>query len=183
MNNNERARIENMTDEYKKQLVKYLFQCIASEGSKILLFSIIFLRLRLFSEFLFAMVLLILLRTNGGGLHFKHYASCFVVSFLVMFGSIVLGIKLPFSNFISGIILMASILLGYRYVPVISANRPPATEKLIHKSKRNTTLILVAYLILICIVPMNRYLNIGVWIIVIHICQLLLAKLLRRRTK
>lgn len=183
MNNNERARIENMTDEYKKQLVKYLLQCIVSEGSKILLFSLISLRLHLFSEFAFAMVLLILLRTNGGGLHFKHYISCLIVSFLVMFGSIVLGITFPFSNLISGIILIISIVVGYKLVPVVSANHPPATEKLIQKSKRNTTLILIAYLILICIVPTNRYTNIGVWIIIIHICQLLLAKLPKRRTK
>lgn len=178
------TNVENqMDDAYKKQLVKYLFQCIASEGSKIILFSIIFFRFGLLKEFLVTLLLLILLRTNGGGLHFKHYISCFVVSFLVLSGSILFGIKFPFSNLTSVIILVACTILGYWGVPIVSSNRPPANEKLIKKSKRNTVLILFVYLILICIVPANQYTNIGVWIVVIHICQLLLAKILRRRNK
>lgn len=170
-----------MNDAYKKQLVKYLFQCITSEGSKIILFSIIFFRFGLLKEFLFALILLMLLRTNGGGLHFKHYISCFAVSFLVLSGSVLLGIKFPFSNLASIIILAACTILGYWGVPVVSSNRPPVNEKLIKKSKRNTVLILSVYLILVCIVSVNRYTSIGVWIVVIHICQLLLAKILRRR--
>lgn len=172
-----------MSAAYKKQLIKYLFQCIISEGSKILLFSVIFLKVGLIKEFCFALFLLILLRTNGGGLHFKHYISCFAVSFLVLSGSILLAIKFPFPNLASGITLVACIMLGYWCVPVVSANRPPANEVLIKKSKRNTVLVIFAYLILICIVPANRYTNIGVWIVVIHICQLLLAKILKRRRK
>lgn len=173
----------NFSEEYKKQLIKYLFQCIISEGSKILLFSIIFLRFGLLKEFLCSLILLTFLRTNGGGLHFKHYTSCLVVSFLVFLTSIVLGIKVSFSNPLAAILVLGCIRLGYWCVPVVSANRPPASEKLIKKSKRNTVLILLAFLILICIVPTNRYINIGVWIVVIHIGQLVLAKLLRRRKK
>ncbi len=184
MNNNEQhLQIANMSDEYKKQLVKYFFQCILSEASKILLFSIIFIRLHLFKEFLFALVLLIFLRTNGGGLHFKHYCSCFIVSFFVLFGSIVLALKLPFTNLTAGITLLICIILGYLYVPIVSSNRPPASEQLIKKSKRSTTLILSVYFLLICIVPINQYLSTGVWIIIIHICQLLLAKFLKRRSR
>lgn len=173
--------IEHMTIEYKKQLIKYLFLCILSEGSKILLFSIIFLRIHLFSEFLFSIVLLILLRTNGGGLHFKHYASCLVVSFLIILGSITLGIYFPIENLTLKTILIIFIFLGYWCVPVISGNRPPASDRLIKKSKRNTIVILVTYLTLICIIPTNRYFNIGIWIIIIHIFQLLLAKFTKRR--
>lgn len=183
MDTNNQPEIEDMSAEYKKQLIKYLFLCALSEGSKILLFTMIFLRFHLLNEFLFALILLILLRTNGGGLHFKHYTSCFVVSFLVFLGSILLGIEYPISNSISTIILLASIGLGYRCVPVTSDNRPPATAKLLHKSKRNTTVILITYMILVCMIPMNRYLSIGVWIIIIHICQLILAKKIKRRKK
>ena len=39
--------IQNDT-EYQKQLIKYLFQCILSEGSKILIFALLFLRWNLF---------------------------------------------------------------------------------------------------------------------------------------
>lgn len=172
----------HMSEAYKKELVKYLYLCIISEGSKILLFSVVFFNIGLLKEYIFALILLILLRTNGGGLHFKHYISCLIVSFFVLSSSILLGIKLPFSNLASVIILTICIILGYWSVPIVSANRPTANEKLIKKSKRNTVLILSVYLILVCIVSANRYTNIGVWIVIIHICQLLLAKILKRRT-
>ena len=170
-----------MTHEYKKKLIKYLFLCILSEGSKIILFSLIFLRLHLFSEFLFSITLLIFLRTNGGGLHFKYYTSCLIVSFLIILGSINLGIYLPLKDLASKISLIICIFLGYRYAPVTSSNRPPANDRLIKKSKRNTVIILAIYLALICMIPLNQYFNIGTWVIIIHIFQLLLAKFTKGR--
>ena len=173
---------QTFSEEYKKQLVKYLFQCVISEVSKIILFGIIFFRFDFFKEYVFALILLILLRTNGGGLHFKHYVSCFLMSFFVLASSILLGKTVVLPNFAAYIILSLCILLAYKCVPVVSSNWPPASEKLIKKAKRNSTLILFIYLIMICIIPMNQYWNIGIWIIVIHICQLLVAKLQERRT-
>lgn len=183
MNKDKYEKVKNMPTEYKKLLVRYLFLCILSEGSKILCFSIAALMLKVFREFLFAMIWIILLRVNGGGLHFKHYASCFLMSLLVLFGSIVLGIYFPFSKLISCIIVIISMPIAYQCVPVVSAYRPPATEALIRKSKKNTVLVLTIYFFLICIVPMNRYLCIGVWNIMIHICQLFIAKSIGRRKR
>lgn len=170
----------NISEAYKKKLMKYYLQCLISEASKILLYAIFFLRFNLLSEYLFALLLLMFLRTNGGGLHFKHYATCFVVSFSVFSGSILLGIRFPFSATASILIVLVSIPLGYWGVPVVSANRPPASQRVVKKSKRNTVVILLAYLLLICIVPMNRYLSIGIWIITIHVVQLMLAKLIKK---
>lgn len=171
----------NISEEYKKQLIKYFFQCVLSELSKMIIFGIIFIAFDLFTEYLFALILLILLRTNGGGLHLKHYVSCLIMSFSVLATSIFLGTFLYLSIWITYVLLLVSIFLAYKLVPIVSKNRPPASEKLIKKSKRNTLIILILYFILICIVPMNLYLNIGTWIIVIHICQLLLAKFQERR--
>lgn len=172
---------DHITDEYKKQLIKYLLLCIISESSKIFLYSIIFLKLHMFSEFLFSITLLVFLRTNGGGLHFKHYTSCLIVSFLIILGSIILGIHFPLKGLVTPLILIVCIFLGYQYVPVTSDNRPPTSDRIVKKSKRNTAAILIIYLALICIIPFNRYLNIGTWIIIIHILQLLLAKFIKRR--
>lgn len=179
--NDNQPNIGTLPKEYQKKLVKYLFQCIFSEVSKICLFAIIFTRLYVFKEYVFALILLILLRTNGGGLHFKHYASCFLMSFVVFASSIFLGKTIFFPQILSCIILLGSMTVAYQCVPVVSSNRPPASDNLIKKSKRNTLIILILYFLLICIVPMNQYFNIGIWIIIIHICQLLLAKLQERR--
>ena len=78
-------------------------------------------------EYLYALVLLVFLRTNGGGLHFKHYLSCFAMSFCVLLGSVMLGIYIPMLHMIALVIIGISIFIGYKYVPVMSANRPPAS--------------------------------------------------------
>ena len=171
----------DMSEAYKKKLIKYLFQCLGSELSKIILFSIIFINFHVFEEFLFALLLLILLRTNGGGLHFKNYMSCFVMSLCVFVLSIYLGNNIILSKIISILTLAICIPIGYKLVPVVSANRPPARNEIIKKSKHRTLAILLCYMLIVCFLPINRFLNTGVWIIYIHISQLSLAKFLERR--
>ena len=165
---------------YQKKLLKYFYQCIFCEGSKILLFSIFAMICHLFTEFLVALLALMLVRTNGGGIHCKHYISCLILSFTILFGTIFLGIHIKFPDILIRLILVVCIFIGFRNVPITSRNRPAASEILIKKSKRNTVLILSAFLLLVCIVPYNHYLNIGFWTITIHILQLLIAKLLTK---
>lgn len=170
-----------LSETYKKKLIKYFLLCILSEGSKIILYSLFFIRINLFVEFLFALFILMFLRTNGGGLHFKHYTTCLIFSFLVFLASVFLGIHVIPNRVVAIFVLIISIPLGHWCVPVTSNNRPDASEKLIKKSKRNTLIVLSAYLISVCILPTNRYYGIIVWIVIIHIVQLLLAKILKRR--
>ena len=170
-----------ISDSYKKKLIKYFLLCILSEGSKIILYGLFFFRIHLFTEFLFALIILLFLRTNGGGLHFKHYTTCLIFSFLVFVASIFLGIYVNPNRIIAIFILIVSIPVCYWCVPITSNNRPEPSDKLIKKSKRNTLITLSAYLMSVCILPMSRYLGILVWIVIIHILQLLLAKFLKRR--
>ena len=177
--NRQLEMVENFSKEYKKQLIKYLFQCIASESSKLLLFSIFFMKIDLLKEFGFALTIIILLRMHGGGIHFRHYLTCLFVSFSVFGGSIFLGIYVPLPIPISTIIISICTILGYLTVPVTSDNRPSPSCSVVRKSKNYTVLILLIYFMLICIVPTNPYINIGTWSIIIHISQLLLAKFIK----
>ena len=166
---------------YQKKLVKYFIQCIISEGSKIVMFSIFFWKWNRFSEFAVALFMLMLLRTNGGGIHCKHYISCLLLSFAMMFGTIVLAIEVFLPALLIKIIIGGCAIIGYVLVPITSENRPPASDAVIQKSKRNTMFIIGGYFILICIVSNNLYINIGFWTITLHICQLLLARVLKER--
>lgn len=167
--------------EYQKQLAKYLFQCIFSEGSKILIFSILFFTWGLFPEFLNALILLILLRTNGGGIHCKHYSSCFLLSFSMLFGNILLAHQLILPAPVMIALSLACMIPGYRMVPVPSANRPAVTRTVVLKSKRNTLLILLALSILICRFPDQLFIRIGFWAIILHITQLSIAVIIRKK--
>lgn len=170
----------NNDPEYQKRLVKYLIQCILSEGSKIIIFSFIFCWIHLFTEFVVSLFLLILLRTNGGGIHFRHYTSCFVVSFLMFLGSILGATHIPLVYPIMVIVTLLCLIAGYLLVPITSSNRPPANSTAIKKSKRWTLIITFVSFLLICTFPESLYIKIIFWTILLHITQLLAAKFLQK---
>lgn len=162
--------------EYKKELQKYYLACLWMEGSKIILFTIIFGYMNLMSEYFMALFMLMLLRTNGGGIHCKHYFTCFMVSLLVLFGSIFIPQYIQIPIICTAPLLLLCAFLGYQLVPILSESRPEPTEKLIKRCKRRTFFIILFYCFIICFCPANIYLNIGAWTIFIHILQLLFAK-------
>lgn len=167
--------------EYKKAVKTYIWKCILMEGSKIIIFFLLFFSLNLVTEFVMGLLVLMMVRCNGGGLHCKHYISCLLLSLFIIALCICLGMLVPIPKYAAASILALCGLIGYRMVPIVSANRPEPDDKLIQSSKIRTLCIIFAYAVLICICPYSHYLNIGTWTIIVHILQLLLAKYLQRR--
>lgn len=166
--------------EYEKKLQKYYLACFVSEFSKIIIFFIIFTLLELTTEYIIALFSMMLLRSHGGGLHFKHYISCLLVSFAFLSGSILLATYItPHQLFIYISMLLCGII-GYCLVPITSVNRPAASSEQVRKCKRNTVIIISLFFIIVCICPTNIYLNIGFWTVILHILQLTVAHLVRR---
>lgn len=160
---------------YEKKLREYYWKCFISEFSKVLIFLIIFMSLQLTNEYFVALLFLMILRNNGGGLHFNHYISCLVVSFFFLCSSIFLAMGLHPTRTTLCICTILGGLIGHHLVPITSNNRPPATTTQITKSKRNTTIVIFIIIILILTCPLNTYLYIGFWTVVLHIVQLLVA--------
>lgn len=165
--------------EYEKKLQEYYWKCFISEFSKIIFFFLFFTLLGFTKEYFVALLSLMLLRNNGGGLHCKHYISCLLVSFLFLFGSILLAIYITPPRSIICISTLICILPGYYLVPITSCNRPAATPLQIKKSKFRTLILLSLFFILVCICPANRYLYIGFWTVILHIAQLTLAHFIK----
>ena len=160
---------------YKKELHQYILKVIISEASKIIIFFFAAFYLNLVKEYFSALFFLMLLRNCGGGLHFHHYISCLFVSFIFLFSSILLAYILQPNQLILQISLLFCAFLGYILVPVTSSNRPPATDQQQQHSKQNTLFIITIYFFVICICPLNLYLYIGFWTIILHIFQLSIA--------
>ena len=184
MNSQQNSNVDNSSKlSYQKKLVKYLFLCIISEGSKILLFSLFFLLIGWFREFVVALLALMVLRTNGGGIHFNRYTGCLIFSFLVLLSSILLAFYLPVSMWIKIPTTLLCAPIGYFLVPIQSAKRPAATDSLIRKSKRHTLFFISLIFIVICIAPQNTYTQIIFWTLILHIAQLWAAKINVERRK
>lgn len=165
---------------YEKELLHYFIKCISSELSKIVIFSFIFYQLHLLPEFGAALLFLLLFRSCSGGLHCKNYISCLFVSFCVLFAGIRLGqtVTLPKS-----ILLISTVILElctYRLSPVLSSQRPPATESIIKHAKQRTLIISILLFFSLCFFQLNHYLNIGFWLFAINTLQLFTAYMIRR---
>ena len=121
------------------------------------------------------------LRCFGGGLHFNHYISCLIASFAFLFGSISLSMQIIPSKMIACASTLLCAFIGYLLVPITSTNRPPANSIQKRKSKRNTTVIILFYFILIYFCPTTPMLYICYWTVILHILQLIIAYIARRR--
>ena len=77
---------ENMSLTVREQkLFVYYLKCILYDVSKLILFLFIFSMLHMLPEFLLTFVIQFPLRTISGGLHFRHYWSCFAFSLVYLF--------------------------------------------------------------------------------------------------
>lgn len=170
-----KSRNKRELTEREQKLNEYYWKCFLSEFSKICIFLVIFILLDLTKEYFFALLYLMILRNNGGGLHCKHYTSCLLVSFTFLYSSIMLAMHITPSKPVACTSIFLCALLGYFLVPVTSSNRPAATPAQITKCKRNTVFIILLFFILICLCPYNTYILIGYWTIILHILQLCIA--------
>lgn len=162
--------------EYEKKLIKFYIQCLISEGSKILIYFFFFHALGLTLPYLAALAFLAIFRVSGGGLHFKNYITCLIVSFLFLGSAVFLRNCYPEPVFLRYAAIWIYTILCCILVPIQAPTRPDATSLLIQKSKRRTLCCCMLLLVLIIIFPSNPYINIGYWTLMIHTVQLMIAR-------
>ena len=66
----------------ERKLLHFSFVGIIYDSTKFLMLFIFFACIEQVPLFLFDTFILILLRTNQGGMHLKHYFTCFIFSFI-----------------------------------------------------------------------------------------------------
>lgn len=158
----------------------FFLKCMASEFSKIFIFSIVFYILGLSREFCVALFFMMLYRTSSGGLHCKTYLSCLSLSFLILLSGILLGIYIHMDFLIKIPLTIIMAIVGYLLSPVQAPTRPPLEKRLVRRAKRRTFISIMIFLCLLCIFTTYRYTNIGFWLLVLHDLQLIIAYQIRR---
>lgn len=158
-------------------VLKYGIEIILGELSKCLIMLIYFYAVHKTPEYLAALILLLLLRSNMGGLHMKHYWSCFLLTFIFMNAAVII---LPFLVTLSKseicLILLLCIVIGLQIGPVHAKFIRTPNSLLIRKARIQTSYILILYLSAVVILPVSKYVVIGFWIIVLQTFQLIIAK-------
>ena len=168
---------------FQIKLLRYRFLTILSESSKILLMGIFFFCLGYFKEYLFATAVLILLRTCTGGIHLKHYMTCFFMSFTFLYAAVCILPLIPVIKLLQMCLLLLCFAGNVYAAPVVSCYRPTPDGIRIRKSKIQATVIICIYTILLYVIPENPLMTAGFWIIILQSIQLVATKLMQRREK
>lgn len=166
---------------YEIQIIQYTMKALLYETSKFILMGIFFYMTGFFIEYLFAVLSLIILRTSTGGLHFKSYISCFLFTLTFFIISVIYLPTIHIPVLAMFMILFVCMLITHYIGPVTSCYRKTPTGILIKNSKRNASLYIFCYCLLLFIIPSNQYMTIGFWVIILQTIQLMVAFILKAR--
>lgn len=168
--------------DYEIKLIQYTIIAILSEVSKFIILLIFFSSISKTCEFFTAITVLLLLRCNAGGFHFKHYFMCLFATFILLLLSVCilpqifsLGI-LPIMFF-----LFICIILNYIIGPIPASNKPFPDYALIIRSKINSFTFIFLYLILAYIIQNHPLITVGFWTIILQTLQLVFACLFKHK--
>lgn len=171
-----KTHLKTVFTPYELKLLRYFYLCIAYEGSKFIIMLFFFWTLQLQNEFLTEIFVLLTLRNFYGGIHFKHYLSCFAFTFSFIATGLLLAHYFFLNNAAQIVILLLSLIISCIIKPVTSSNRPPLSEKqeaIYHICGISILLLHIAFFISCKTFP---YRNICFWVIVLHTLQLIVAK-------
>lgn len=166
--NNEMARMD------------YTLKVFFYETSKLLFFILFYLFVGKFPEYVACLIALLPLRWLSGGLHMKHYWSCFLFSFF-LFSFIIFvldGCVLP-QNVQIFLLILCNLLL-YWIGPVTSEKRKTMTRRRYLGMRYLSSGILLLYTILYFVLENVPHRTIVFWSIILQIIQLFCAKLVRK---
>lgn len=163
--------------------IRYTLECISMEGSKLILMGIYFGLIHKLPLYAFAIVVLMLLRTCTGGLHFKHYISCFLFTFAFMFLGINVLPVIPLTKLYMLVLLSVCLIANFYFAPVVSSYRPTPNGIRVKKSKLQACTIITAYIVFLYVCPSTLYSTVGFWIIMLQSFQLAVAKLISTKRR
>lgn len=156
--------------------LQYTWKTFFSEFSKLMIMGLVFRNI--LGRYVFAVTVMLLLRTATGGIHCKKYISCFLVSFTYMFLSLTVLPFVPINKVFQLILLFICMLCNYYIGPVTSAVHRPLSNECTKRVKIQAFLVIFFYLVFAYIVPENPYITCGFWVIILHTLQLTAAKIL-----
>lgn len=165
--------------DFQIEQLRFTFKTVASELSKLLIMGFLFHNQ--LGIYLFAVTVMMLLRSATGGLHCRSYLSCLAVSLFYMMLSLVIMPCIPVNKPLQMILLFCCILLNYYIGPVTSAVHRPLSNETTKRVRVQAFILIFFYLIITYIVPESPYIFAGFWVIILHTAQLSAAKLLKMK--
>ena len=168
----------NYTD-YQINLLNWLVITLGSEISKTAIIFLYFFYFHQATLYLWDLIIFWIMRYNGGGLHCKSYGGCLFFSFIYMVFSIQILPCLCLPKIVYTMLLLVCIIFSMKIGPIPSDCRHHIQNYKLSCYKINLFQILLLYCMIMLIIPDNKYLITGFWVIMIHTLQMGIAHLRR----
>lgn len=171
-------QVELQYTDFQIQQIEYVLLTLLSEISKLFVFFVFFANISKLPELMISLISLLSVRIFTGGIHLKHYISCLLLSFGILFASIcILPHLINLNAFGIILILFICIITIYLIGPVPSSQRPTLSKNQKKSGSLKAAASILIYMSIILIFPDNQYLHIGFWSILLQTIQLGLAKI------
>ena len=161
--------------DYQIAQLKYTFTILFSELSKFVIIAFIYHNH--LAVYLYAAILLSILRLSTGGLHAKTYWGCFFASFVFFYLSISLLPQFHVSKIVLAALIIGCMIAIYLIGPVASVFRTPPEGSMKKRLVVQSLIVVFIHLILFCTFG-SVYFTVGSWIIILQTSQLIAAKYL-----
>lgn len=169
----------NLNSKEQKFLI-FRVKCILYDVSKLILFVAFFAVIHKLSSFIFAFLIFYPIRQISGGLHYKHYFSCLVFSFVYMV--LVVTVLAPLTLNLAAVVPILAVCAAVVYA--IGSIRPPSRPALNQQEfaeQRRKALNIVCYeSVLIVLFFDSRLASAGYWTIILHTLQLVMAFIIKK---
>ena len=164
--------------------LRYGLEVAKNEIVKLIILLVLFSFFSHHIEFIFAVVLLMPIRSFSGGMHMKSSIGCFFYSLCFFFLSVEV---LPLLQIPSRTMLFILGIAGFTiawFSPVASYKRPIKTNERRAALKKGTIISLiisVVVLIILLILGLENYFVIGIWVVTLQAIQLSATWIYRKR--
>ena len=165
--------------DYQIALLRYFFEATFYDFSKLIILGFFFGFIGYTFEYFVAVITLMLLRTSVGGLHFNTYSKCFAFTFAFLILGVIFLPLVTVGKLTMLIALFVCVVITNIIGPITSSYRKTPTGVLIQNSKRKASHFIFFYCLLVFIIPLNKYIITGFWVIILQTLQLAVAFILK----
>lgn len=169
----------NLSSKEQKFLI-FRIKCMLYDISKLILFITFFAAIHKLDSFVYAFLIFYPIRQISGGLHFKHYVSCLVFSFVYMY--LAVAVLAPITLELVAVVPILVTCAGIIYLigPIRPPSRPALSRQEFEEHRKKALGIVCYESVLIILFFDSRLASAAYWTIILHALQLIMAFIIKK---
>lgn len=172
---------ENLNLSAREQkLLVFRLKCILYDVSKLILFAAFFTAIHRLDSFVYAFLIFFPIRQISGGLHFKHYLSCLMFSFVYMYLVVVVLAPIRLGLAAAVPVLAACAMIIYLIGPIRAPSRPALSKQEFEQQRKKAFGIICYELVLIVLFFDSALASAGYWTVILHTLQLIIGFIFKK---